>query len=76
VAAQTNGDKMGGNAKNVGGQNRESSGSKPKLTDAERHKRFVAMALEVEASDDPKDFDEAFKKVILRPKPDSNPSRD
>jgi hypothetical protein len=36
---------------------------KPKLTDAERHKRFVAMAREVGASDDPKDFDKAFKKV-------------
>jgi hypothetical protein len=37
---------------------------KPKLTDAERHKRFVEMAREVEASDDPKDFDMAFEKVI------------
>lgn len=37
--------------------------SKPKLTDAERHKRFVAMAREVEASDDPKDFEKAFDKV-------------
>lgn len=36
---------------------------KPKLTDAERHKRFVEMARAVEASDDPKDFDRAFKKV-------------
>lgn len=36
---------------------------KPKLTDAERHKRFVEMAREVKASDDPKDFDKAFKKV-------------
>ncbi len=36
---------------------------KPKLTDAERHKRFVAMAREVGASDDPKDFDKAFQKV-------------
>ena len=40
------------------------SEAKPKLTDAERHKRFVAMAKEVGASDDPKDFDKAFKKVI------------
>lgn len=39
---------------------------KPKLTDAERHKRFVEMAREVEASDDPKDFDKAFKKVTSR----------
>lgn len=37
--------------------------TKPKLTDAERQKRFIEMAREVEASDDPKDFDRAFKKV-------------
>jgi hypothetical protein len=34
------------------------------LTDAERHLRFVEMAREVEASDDPKDFDEAFTKIV------------
>jgi hypothetical protein len=39
------------------------SASKPKLTDAERHKRFVEMAKQVGASDDPKDFEKAFKKV-------------
>jgi hypothetical protein len=38
--------------------------SKPKLTDAQRHARFMAMAKEVGASDDPKDFDKAFKKVV------------
>jgi hypothetical protein len=38
----------------------------PKLTDAERHKRFVAMAREVEASDSPKAFDRAFKSVALK----------
>ena len=37
---------------------------KPKLTDADRHKRFVAMAREVGASKDPKAFNQAFKKVI------------
>jgi hypothetical protein len=37
---------------------------KPKLTDAERHKRFVDMAEKVMASHDPKDFDKAFKKVV------------
>jgi hypothetical protein len=37
--------------------------AKPKLTDAERHKRFVDMAKEVQASEDPKDFESAFKKV-------------
>jgi len=41
---------------------------KPKLTDAERHKRFVEMAQEVCASNDPKDFERAFKKVFAAPK--------
>jgi hypothetical protein len=42
---------------------------KPKLTDAERHKRFLAMAREVEASESPKAFDKAFKRVTKgRPK--------
>lgn len=41
--------------------------SKPKLTDADRHKRFVDMAKQVGASDDPKDFERAFQKVA-RPK--------
>jgi hypothetical protein len=36
---------------------------KPKLTDADRHKRFLDMAHEVGASDDPKAFKAAFKKV-------------
>ena len=39
-----------------------------RLSDNERHKRFVAMAREVGASDDPKDFDKAFKKVAARRK--------
>jgi len=37
--------------------------TKAKLTDAERHKRFKEVAKEVGASEDPKDFDKAFKKV-------------
>jgi hypothetical protein len=41
------------------------SASKPKLTDAERHKRFVEMAREVGASDKAEDFENAFKKVAL-----------
>ena len=46
--------------------------SKPKpLTDAERHKRFVEMAHEVGASENPKDFDKAFKKITAKPNPDS-----
>jgi hypothetical protein len=36
---------------------------KPKLTDAERHRRFVDMARQVGASDNAKDFDKAFKKI-------------
>lgn len=40
--------------------------TKPKLTDAERHKRFVEMAREVEASESPKAFDKAFKKVVQK----------
>ena len=41
--------------------------AKTKLTDAERHKRFVEMAREVEASIDPKDFDKAFGRIIGLP---------
>jgi len=37
--------------------------AKPKLTDAERHKRFLEEARRAEASDDPEDFDEALKRV-------------
>jgi hypothetical protein len=44
----------------------------PKLTDAERHKRFLETAREIEASEEPKDFDEAFNKVV-HPKGGSNP---
>jgi hypothetical protein len=47
---------------------------KPKLTDAQRHKRFVEMAREVEASESPKDFDKAFKKVTGTSAPRSRPS--
>jgi hypothetical protein len=39
---------------------------RPKLTPQERHKRFVEMAKEVEASDDPKDFEKAFRKVTAK----------
>ena len=48
--------------------------SKARLTDAERHKRFVAMAREVEASESPKAFDSAFRKVTTKP-PKARPSR-
>jgi hypothetical protein len=39
------------------------SPKKPKLTNAERFKRFVDMAREVEASEKPEDFEKAFKTV-------------
>jgi hypothetical protein len=42
------------------------SARKPKMTDAERFKRFVDMAREVGASEKPKDFDKAFDKVVRR----------
>jgi len=38
--------------------------SKPKLTDAERHKRFLEEARRAEASDDPKDFDKALTQIL------------
>jgi hypothetical protein len=37
---------------------------KPKLTDKERHKRFVEMAHEIEADESPEAFDRAFDKVM------------
>jgi hypothetical protein len=46
------------------------SASKPKLTDAERHKRFVEMAKKLEASNDPKEFERAFRKVTRPAKRD------
>lgn len=41
--------------------------SKPKLTDAERHKRFVETARVVDASAKAEDFDKAFEKVTRPP---------
>jgi hypothetical protein len=38
--------------------------AKPKLTDAQRHNRFLAIAQQVGASDDVKDFDKAFRKAF------------
>ncbi|HEY1709617.1 MAG TPA: hypothetical protein VGG10_15220 [Rhizomicrobium sp.] len=40
---------------------------KPKESAAAQHKRFLDVAREVEASDDPKDFDKAFGRVTGRP---------
>lgn len=41
---------------------------KPKLTDAERHKRFVELAREVGADESPSSFDRAFARVLHPPK--------
>jgi hypothetical protein len=45
---------------------------KPTLTNAERHKRFVEMAREVKASESPKAFDKAFKKVAGKRPPQAS----
>jgi hypothetical protein len=37
---------------------------KPKLTNKERHKRFVDMAHEVQADESPDAFDRAFNKIL------------
>lgn len=42
---------------------RKPAKKKTKPTDAERHTRFKEMAREVGASEDPKTFEKAFKKV-------------
>lgn len=44
-----------------------------KPSDSERHKRFVDMAHEVEASEKSEDFERAFKKVVSR-KPETSRS--
>jgi len=41
---------------------------KPKLTDAERHKRFVDMAHEVEADETQKAFEQAFERIVKQVK--------
>ena len=39
---------------------------KPKLTDAERHKRFVETAKKVEASEKIEEFDHAFDSLNVK----------
>ena len=41
---------------------------KAKLTDTERHARFVETAKKVEASESPEDFDRAFTRVTATKK--------
>jgi hypothetical protein len=43
--------------------------AKPKLTDAERHKRFVETAKKVEASEQSGAFDSAFDSLTRKVKP-------
>lgn len=52
----------------------EKKKAKPKLTYAERHKRFVEMAREVKASESARSFDIAFSRIakrttVMPPKP-------
>jgi hypothetical protein len=42
---------------------------KPKLTDKERHERFLDMAHKAEADERAEAFDEAFDKVVKQHKP-------
>lgn len=49
--------------------------AKPKLTDAERYKRFLDAAKEVGASDAPEDFDRAFAKVVKTKRGDNQEGR-
>jgi hypothetical protein len=48
---------------------------KPKLTDAERHRRFVDMAHEVEAQESPEAFDRAFDEIVQRAGKTAKPER-
>lgn len=43
--------------------------SKPGHADPEEYQRFLEIAREVGASDDPADFDKAFEKVTAKPSP-------
>ncbi len=45
---------------------KEKPAQKPKLTDAERHKRFVEMASEVGAEETSSSFDRAFDMVTKK----------
>lgn len=49
---------------------------KPKLQpdDPDEYKRFIETANAVEASDDPKDLERAFKAVVMPSGPHSRPS--
>ena len=59
--------RQSGAATSVGALSREAK--KPPMTDAERHRRFVDMAHEVQASERAEDFDKAFEAVTTKPIP-------
>jgi hypothetical protein len=40
--------------------------ARPKVTDAERHGRFVAMTQQIAALDDVKDFEKAFQEAFKK----------
>lgn len=48
---------------------------KPKLTDQQRHARFLEAAKMAEASDDPADFERAFKAVTKNPSQRTRPTK-
>jgi len=50
----------------MGSKKRNASKTANKLTDAERQARFVEMARKVDASEDSRDFDRAFKRVTRK----------
>jgi hypothetical protein len=72
---------MTGNAKSVGirkGASLTSKRATPahpkrnrKLTDAERHERFISMAKQVGASESQTDFDKAFSNVVHPSEPNT-----
>jgi len=45
---------------------------KPSPDNPEQFKRFLQTARDVEASEDPKDLDEAFMKIVVRKGPEPN----
>jgi hypothetical protein len=49
---------------------------RPKLTDAERYKRFLEAAKVVGASDDPADFERAFARVVAPKTPNGKDRAD
>jgi hypothetical protein len=49
--------------------NKSRKTTKTKLSDSERHARFVEAARKIGASEDPKDFEKAFEKIVIKKVP-------